>query len=545
VGLVVAFLAAGALLAWPLRHGGAFLDDFLFLALGRHEDDLLALVTRDAVGGYFFRPLPLAGWWASVRLLGTGAPAQLCVSVALHVLNGGILYAFLRRLRAGPGPAALASLVFVCHPTAFAATAWLSDRFDLFSTGFGLGALVATESFLVAPRPRTLVAAAAALLASLLSKEIGYVFAAAGALMAAWVVRDRHAASPRDRLAILGTIAATSGLALGARAIAVRDVAKPLFAAHGWLATALEGTARWVEPLPRFLVVTHGGRLAIVAWCLLLLLLLVGALRGRRAPGREGLRMAGVGIAIMAVAAVAQSPVLGSMVFRPFGDAPFAFESLAASRLYYVPLAGFAMVVAGLAQHAAAGARSRRGDLAFALACVAAVAGLLATSRAIGREWAAYTQARVAPVLEAAVAALAPRTAVQPGCKVYLLSMPEEPGLALVIDVAVKQALPRGHPLMGCFIEGERAPWYNLVRSRGLPPAAERPLVPLVFEGRPFPPLRVGNLTYYYLRLPDASRATGDPNATFLAYRDGAFADVTADVRAGRRTVRFADELGR
>ena len=59
--------------------------------------------------------------------------------------------------------------------------------------------------------------------------------------------------------------------------------------------------------------------------------------------------------------------------------------------------------------------------------------------------------------------------------------------------------------------------------------------------GRPFEPLPLGNLAYYYLRIPAADAVTADPAAVFLAYRSGRFVDVSADVRARRVTPRFFD----
>ncbi|MGZ5650555.1 MAG: hypothetical protein ACXWG8_09510, partial [Usitatibacter sp.] len=62
---LLAALALGALLAWPLRHGHAYLDDFGFLALGRHIDNPLALLVQDSIGSFFFRPLSMFLWWGT------------------------------------------------------------------------------------------------------------------------------------------------------------------------------------------------------------------------------------------------------------------------------------------------------------------------------------------------------------------------------------------------------------------------------------------------------------------------------------------------
>jgi hypothetical protein len=103
------------------------------------------------------------------------------------------------------------------------------------------------------------------------------------------------------------------------------------------------------------------------------------------------------------------------------------------------------------------------------------------------------------------------------------------------------QSLPKGHPALGCFFLSEHAPWYNLVASAGLPPGAEKPLETILVGARPFAPLAVANLTYYYLRIPDSPGIVDDPRASFLAYENGKFIDVTGDVRSRSRAVRFYD----
>jgi hypothetical protein len=48
-------------------------------------------------------------------------------------------------------------------------------------------------------------------------------------------------------------------------------------------------------------------------------------------------------------------------------------------------------------------------------------------------------------------------------------------------------------------------------------------------------------LVYHYLKIPERAEVIDDPRATFLAYDNGRFADVTDEVRARRRAVRFKD----
>ncbi|HXM76695.1 MAG TPA: hypothetical protein VN971_07965, partial [Thermoanaerobaculia bacterium] len=128
----------------------------------------------------------------------------------------------------------------------------------------------------------------------------------------------------------------------------------------------------------------------------------------------------------------------------------------------------------------------------------------------------------------------------RPGCKIYLLGTPEDSlPFRSLMDTAVKQGLPKGHPVVGCFIQGEHTPWYHLMTTHGLAPGAEKPLEIMSFGGKPYPPLAVGNLAYYYVNVTDRPEVRDDPAATFYAWEGGKFVDITDDVRSRRRTVKF------
>jgi hypothetical protein len=257
------------------------------------------------------------------------------------------------------------------------------------------------------------------------------------------------------------------------------------------------------------------------------------------------LRVLAIGLVLALSTALAQAPVfLASPIFPYALDGQALFEPLAASRFYYLPLVGLALALAA-AGDAIAAARPRIGGVAalVAIAAACAIVGLAASSRAIGRAWAAYPARHGEPVVREAIRAIAQLPDLQPGCKLYLLATPPSAAPALgMLDTAVKKSLPRGHAAMGCFIQSEHAPWYHLLEARGLPPAPQAPLEAIVVGGRPFAPLRVSNLEFHYLRIVDRPEVLDDPRATFLAWRDGAFVDATAEVRARRRAVRFFDK---
>ena len=517
----------------------------MFIAIGRHIDNPLVLLVQDSIGAYFFRPVVMFAWWATAAVLGEAAPAHLAFNVAWHAGNGLLLFALLRTTGVSAAPAGIAAVGFIAHPSAFSAAAWLSDRFDLFATAFGLAALIAVERYLEAPRRALAAWAAIATLAALFSKEIGFALAGLALLAILWPDRERHAAGARARMRLFGLIAGCMLVALAVRPLVLRPGPQETFFESGVLATVLGGLWTWIRELPGFLVVVHGNVLGVTAWILGLIGLVAAVLlpRARSAFFAGGLaRIAGCGLALMLAAALAQAPVLNSLQLAGYTLEAFDYGSLAGSRLYYVPLAGFALIAGAAGEAIVRAGLPRPAKLAAVVLTACALVGLVATSRSIGREWATYARVRSDDFARAALAAIAARRDLAPGCKIYLL---ETPALAAnfrdTADTAVKQALPRRHPALGCFIQAEHAPWYHLVATGALPPDAEKPLETIQVRGRAFEPLALSNLSYYYLRIPDTPAVLDDPRAIFLVFRDGVFTDATAEVRARRRAVRFYD----
>ena len=537
-------LAIAALLAYPLRHAEPLLDDFVFMALARHIDVPWALLAQDALGAYFFRPLVMFAWWVTVALLGTDAAPHYVLGIVLHTANGLLVLALLRRYRIAFAPAAAAALVFAIHPTTFAAASWLSDRFDLFATAFGLVMLIAIDRYAASPSRGAWLAAVAAAFACVASKEIGFAFVAVAIVAIAWPSGD-PAASRRQRAVLMGAIAASAVAMLVWRGAALRAAPEGRFLADGLLATFAGGAWNWLARLPDFLVVRHGHGLAEAAWMAALaaciaLPFVPPVWRELRRP--ELVRCGALGLALMALAAAAQAPITNVAAPVPFNGGPFEFSSLASSRLYYVPVAGFALVLAALLE---AGRRvpvlHARAALAI-LVGLAATAGLLASSRAIGREWSTYTRERSGIYVRAAADAVLASNA-KPGCFIYLLGTPDHARhFRDVVDTAVKRALPRGHPAASCFLQAEHAPWNHLVaqpRGGNVSPA---PLEVIRVAGKPFEPLQVANLTQYYLMIPPTDAVIDDPRASFFSYEGGRFVDVTSRVRERSLKVRFYDD---
>ena len=541
-GVALAALTLGWLLFHPLRNAAPFLDDFVFFAIARHIDAPLALLVQDALGTYFFRPLVMFAWWVVMAAFGPEAPVQYAVNAGLHALNGLLAFLLLRRYGLAPWPAAVAAMLFLAHPTAFSASAWLAARFDLAAATFGLAGLLCVERYCAAPSRLRLAAAVACAIASMASKEIGFALVAAMALATLWPANA--SASSKERMTLLGTITAAGIAMLAWRDAMLRPAPEGGFLEDGLLATIAGGTAKWLSTLPQFLVVRHDHVVAEWAWIAALLVLAVGL--GARAWRREwmhrhGLRCAALGLGIAALAALAQSPVSHAGAPMPFSNAALEHISVIGARLHYVPLVGFTLAFAALLDWAWPRNGSRLRFVALAMAFVALV-GLLATSRLIGREWSAFTRDRSDLYVKAAVEAVRGIDAA-PGCLLFFIGTPGDASLfRAVVDTAVKRALPQGHPATTCFMQSEHAPWNHLlVRREGAEPSPA-PLQPMRVAGAPYPPLRVANLTQFYLRVPEGDALIDEPRSRFFAFRDGRFVEVTADVRARRLPVRFQDE---
>ena len=542
-GVAAAAAVLALLLFHPLRHASPTHEDYFYLALGQHLDSPLPLAIQDSTGSFFFRPVVMLFWWVTSAIT-RSAPAHYAINIALHAMNGLLLVALLRRMKVSFVPAALAGLVFIAHATTYSATVWLSDRFDLTTLAFGLASLIAVQ---VAHErgvdSRSLAAVAALVLACVFSKETGFGIAAVACVAALWPAPG-GATTPRSRRILAVTIAACVVGALAVRWLVLRGAVEAIFLREGLAATLTHGFGKWVAALPHFVVVPDGPRFAATAWAVALGALVALSLphlarRTNREPGL--LRIVALGALLTLVTAAAQAPVANLTGLEP-APSVFDFRIVAASRLYYVPIAGLCLIGAAL------GEAITRAPLASWLRqsvvglMALGVFALVAQSRSVGRDVHVFAERTGPMFLSATLEALRARPALPPGCKVYFLGMPPAADhFRYYLQVIVMQALPRGHPATKCFLLSEHTPWYNLLETEGLGREPQRPLDTMLVGGKPFQPLTVGNLRFYFLNVPDNDAVRADPAATFLAWDNGRFVDVTADVRARRREVKFFD----
>lgn len=123
----------------------------------------------------FWRPVPVLLGYFDFAMWGNNPSGFHIVNIALHALNGILVYLLLNRLTGfrRPGLGFIAALLFVVNPIAPESIIWVLQRMVLMCTLFSLWALLfwlkGVESGRTAPR----VAAMLLLVLAILSKEIG------------------------------------------------------------------------------------------------------------------------------------------------------------------------------------------------------------------------------------------------------------------------------------------------------------------------------------------------------------------------------------
>jgi len=88
-----------------------------------------------------WHPLTWISYFIDVQLFGVNAGPIHLVNVAFHVANGILLFLVLLRMTRRFWRSAIVAAVFALHPLHVESVAWISERKDVLSTFFGLGAV--------------------------------------------------------------------------------------------------------------------------------------------------------------------------------------------------------------------------------------------------------------------------------------------------------------------------------------------------------------------------------------------------------------------
>ncbi len=88
-----------------------------------------------------WQPVTWISHMLDAELLGPRPGRLHAVNVALHALNAALLFGALYALTGALGRSACVAALFAFHPLAVESVAWIAERKNLLSTGFGFGAL--------------------------------------------------------------------------------------------------------------------------------------------------------------------------------------------------------------------------------------------------------------------------------------------------------------------------------------------------------------------------------------------------------------------
>ena len=518
---------------WPVTAGDFVADDYVFLTTGRMVDTPLAVFWQNHFyEPYYFRPLGVLSWWLATRLFGLDYALHSLINLALHCLNGVLLFGLLRALALRASAAFAGVSLFVLGPFATATMLWPSNRFDLLAVGFLLAQAILTRHALRGGFILTLAAALAAL-AACWSKELAYPVATT---LACFALAARGI-SWRKRLTLFAVI----GVA----------ISSAFFVRHGVLADAyaltaadpfgrvLRGSAAMAQALPRLTTLIVGGPVSIALLGGLLVLLTVGLARvfrgegvaTRRSTALSARLVLGVGLLWLA-AFIVQTPLAGAFVSMLDGG---VFGTVTFARFYYAPWVVSCVLVALMLSFASGASVIWGRLLALTMVSLAVVSGF--ASRQSGESFAAWTNREVRPVSIAATATTEQVAggASEKGCVVVLLGTQiNHPYFRMFSDVTVKARTVAPDAVWRCHVMTESTPWLFAFRS-GVAPA-ELPLRSVPdFGGKLKSDSTWGGIRYRY-RLPAADVALL-PGSRFFEWREQQFIEVTEEVLRGERRV--------
>lgn len=138
----------------PVLDAGYVWDDDAYVTENADLDDLAGLrrIWMDPRSSPQYYPLVFSTFWVERQIFGHSPLGHHAVNIALHAANVLLVWLVLRRLRV---PAALfAALVFAAHPVHVETVAWITERKNVLSGLFCLGALLAYLGFAL-PEGRT------------------------------------------------------------------------------------------------------------------------------------------------------------------------------------------------------------------------------------------------------------------------------------------------------------------------------------------------------------------------------------------------------
>jgi len=169
----------------PVFRAGYVWDDDAWLTENPAVHDPAGLHTIwTSVPRMQYYPMLFTSWWVEYRLYGLNPLGYHLVNVLLHAGNAFLIGLILLALEI-PGAFWVAAL-FAVHPMHVESVAWVTERKNVLSGLFALGATLAYLRFEGDRRPRTYVIALALFACALLTKTATATLPVALAVIAAW-----------------------------------------------------------------------------------------------------------------------------------------------------------------------------------------------------------------------------------------------------------------------------------------------------------------------------------------------------------------------
>lgn len=543
VAVLAALAGAVTIAYWPGFSADWVRDDFLILAFSRLLGSPLALFVTDHfhLPGAHFRPLGYTALWLNQACCGNGYHAFILFEWELHLAITLALYRLIRVGLASRGGAVLCTLLYAVHPAVIGPALWVSDRFGHMATFFTLIAMRAAFDYRDRPAVRSLALVLSATLAALLSKELGLI--AAVVVGALWLVAILRVRAPlRQGLAWLCALVA--GYFIW-RWKVIGTMGSSMTGAIPLQRILVDGLATWFSALPGYFL--FWPRLGILEMLALLITssFMMGWLAYRlRHHWREILHgRAGelilTGALILFLPGLMQAPI-AALNLIPLDNRISAVEAAMQSRLYSMSLAGVALIAAATL----AVARAHDIGRLRARTMVAALTAMVSTLATAAWQTADAYRVRsveIARVAHSAVAALAGHALPEHGCRVYFMGVQHAPewGVSVSMDSIVKAVSADLGRIGHCLVHSESVTYIHLLPAGVVSEEGTSPYAALIRSSGPLLPRHVGDLEMVYLSRP--ARFVPDParDSLFLAWDEGQFRDVTADVLAGRREFRF------
>ena len=521
----VLLLPLFAFLAWfylPVTRGDFVADDYVFLATSRMVDAPLAAFWQSHFyEPYYFRPIGVLSWWLLTRVFGLDYASHSLINLFLHMANSGLLMWLLRALALRSTAVIAGVVLFALGPFALATMLWPSNRFDLLAVGFLLVQSIATVRALqgkVFAMPVAMLAA----LAACWSKELAYPVAT----MMACVVLAATSGSWRRRLLLFALV----GIAIGAAFFMRHHVLTNAYALASAdpIAQVVGGATAMISSLPRLAELIAGTERATwFGWGLLGSLIAALLWARREASDLNGLLIAALLTALAAF--VVQTPLAKNFALMLDGG---SFGTITFARFYYAPWLAASVLIALIL------ARGRLG-VAASLVVVAVTVAAALTARPLPESFADWAKREVKPVSALATKVVEASAAVDSPCVfVFLGTQAAHPYFRMFSDVTVKARTTMPEKVWRCHIMTESTPWLFAFPSSVTPVDLSLRAITNP-DGSAKADSTWSGIRYRY-RLPakDVASLSG---ARFFDWRDGAFTEVTDDVRTGVQQVKSQD----